>query len=146
MPLHGTVSTGVDPFTMADSTFTSRGCTSNLNLNRSFTGLPRFCLQPFISNASELFAQSSSFHRQPARGDALREPVWTFASRRAHSGLGANVPVRCGIEISVPVVLAVSEDDAGRVSCGQFVQRSGRSRDLLASNAKFPSQCAGPHH
>jgi hypothetical protein len=25
---------------MADSTFTSRGCTSNLNLNRSFTGLP----------------------------------------------------------------------------------------------------------
>jgi len=46
MPLHGAVSTGVDPFTMADSTFTSRGCTSNLNLNRSFTGLPRFCLQP----------------------------------------------------------------------------------------------------
>jgi hypothetical protein len=42
--LHGAVSTGVDPFTMADSTFTSRGCTSNLNLNRSFTGLPRFCV------------------------------------------------------------------------------------------------------
>ncbi len=46
MPWHGAVSTGVDPFTMADSTFTSRGCTSILNLNRSFTGFPRFCLQP----------------------------------------------------------------------------------------------------
>ena len=40
----------------------------------------------FMSNASELFAQSSSLHRQPARGDALRDPVWTFASLRAHSG------------------------------------------------------------
>jgi hypothetical protein len=40
-----------------------------------------------MSSASELFAQSSSLHRQPARGDALREPVWTFASLRAHSGL-----------------------------------------------------------
>ena len=40
----------------------------------------------FISSASELFAQSSSLHRQPARGDALRDPVWTFASLRAHSG------------------------------------------------------------
>ena len=40
----------------------------------------------FIRRASELFAQSSSLHRQPARGDALREPVWTFASLRAHSG------------------------------------------------------------
>src|SRR5580658_4592064 len=41
----------------------------------------------FMSRASELFAQSSSIHRQPARGDALREPVWTFASLRAHCGL-----------------------------------------------------------
>jgi hypothetical protein len=41
----------------------------------------------FMSSASELFAQSSSFHRQPARGDDLREPVWTFASLRAHSRL-----------------------------------------------------------
>jgi hypothetical protein len=40
----------------------------------------------FISNVSELFAQSSSLHRQPARGDALRDPVWTFASLCAHSG------------------------------------------------------------
>lgn len=39
-----------------------------------------------MSSASELFAQSSSLHRQPARGDALRDPVWTFASLRAHSG------------------------------------------------------------
>jgi hypothetical protein len=39
----------------------------------------------FISNASELFAQSSSCHRQAAR-DALRDPVCTLASRRAHSG------------------------------------------------------------
>jgi hypothetical protein len=37
----------------------------------------------FMSNASELFAQSSSLHRQAARGRALREPVWTLASRRA---------------------------------------------------------------
>jgi hypothetical protein len=40
-----------------------------------------------MSSASELFAQSSSFHRQPTRDDARREPVWTFASLRAHSGL-----------------------------------------------------------
>jgi hypothetical protein len=46
----------------------------------------------FMSSASELFAQSSSFHRQPARGDALREPVWTFASLRPFR-IGANVPV-----------------------------------------------------
>jgi len=25
-------------------------------------------------------------NRQAARGDALRDPVWTFASLRAHSG------------------------------------------------------------
>jgi hypothetical protein len=29
----------------------------------------------FMSNASELFAQSSSLHRQPARSRALRELV-----------------------------------------------------------------------
>jgi len=40
-----------------------------------------------MSSASELFAQSSSLHRQAAPGDARREPVWTFASLRAHSGL-----------------------------------------------------------
>lgn len=38
-------------------------------------------------SASELFAQSTSFYRRPPRGDALREPVWTFASLRAHCGL-----------------------------------------------------------
>ena len=38
-----------------------------------------------MSNASELFAQSSSLHRYAARGRALRDPVWTLASRRAHS-------------------------------------------------------------
>jgi hypothetical protein len=40
----------------------------------------------FMSNVSELFAQSSSRHRQPARGLALRDAVWTFVSRRAHCG------------------------------------------------------------
>jgi hypothetical protein len=40
----------------------------------------------FMSSASELFAQSSSLHRQPAPGEALRDPVWTFGSLRAHSG------------------------------------------------------------
>jgi hypothetical protein len=40
----------------------------------------------FMSSASELFAQSSSLHRQDARGRALRDPVWTLARRRAHSG------------------------------------------------------------
>jgi hypothetical protein len=39
-----------------------------------------------MSSASELFAQSSSLHRQAARGRALRDPVWTLASRRAHPG------------------------------------------------------------
>jgi hypothetical protein len=41
----------------------------------------------FISSASELFAQSSSFHRHLARGDARRDPLWTFASLRVHAGL-----------------------------------------------------------
>jgi hypothetical protein len=41
----------------------------------------------FMSSASELFAQSSSRHRQAGRGRALRDAVWTLARRRAHSGL-----------------------------------------------------------
>jgi len=40
----------------------------------------------FMSNASELFAQSSSLHRQAAREPARRDAVWTLASQRAHSG------------------------------------------------------------
>jgi hypothetical protein len=74
----------------------------------------------FMSSASELFAQSSSFHRQPARGDALRDPVWTFASLRAHSGR-ANIPVRCRIEISILTAFVASEDDARHVSCCRFM-------------------------
>lgn len=40
-----------------------------------------------MSNASELLAQSSSFHRQSALGNALRYPVWTLVRRLAHRGL-----------------------------------------------------------
>jgi len=51
-----------------------------------------------------------------------------------------------GIEISVLVVFGASEDDAGRLSSGQFVQRSGGDRDLLAANAEFAPQGFGSWH
>jgi hypothetical protein len=49
-----------------------------------------------MSNASELFAQSSCLHRQAARGDALRDPVWTFANLRAHSAFAQMFPQEAG--------------------------------------------------
>src|SRR5216684_4836267 len=78
--------------------------------------------------------------RCPTRtGMDLREPAHPFR-------IGANVPVRCGIEISVLVVFGASEDDAGRLSSGQFVQRSGGDRDLLTANAEFAPQGFGSWH
>ena len=73
--------------------------------------------------------------RCPARtGMDLREPACPLL-------IGANVPVRRGIRnFHSLVVFAASEDDAGLLVGCQLVERSGRSRDLLASNAVFPPQ------
>lgn len=91
-----------------------------------------------MSSASELFAQSSSFHRQPARGDARREAVWTFASLHAHSGLAQIFSVRGRIKIPMQAVFAAPENDARRLAYGQLVRRAGRERDVLAADAEFP--------
>src|SRR5579864_9076474 len=98
-----------------------------------------------MSNASELFAQSSSLHRQAARGRALRDPVWTLPSRRDRR-ICANVPPGGGIEISMRPAFVAAEDDAGHLACGQFMYRSVHDRDLLVSGAQFPPQVSGPPH
>jgi len=45
----------------------------------------------------------------------------------------------------LPAFIA-SKDDAGHFSCGQFVYRSIRARDLLVSGAQFPPQGRCPPH
>jgi hypothetical protein len=50
------------------------------------------------------------------------------------------------MEISMLPAFVASEDDARHLSSGGFVQRRGRDRDLLASNAQFPPQGSGPPH
>src|SRR6202046_1284868 len=52
----------------------------------------------------------------------------------------ADIPVRGGVEISMPPVFIASENDARHLPRCQLMHRSGRGRDLLAANAQLPAQ------
>jgi hypothetical protein len=74
----------------------------------------------FMSSASELFAQSSSFQRQVAPARGVRSGM-DLGEAAPPFRVCANVPIGGGIEISMLPVFVASEDDAVRLPSGQFV-------------------------
>src|SRR5882762_703901 len=98
-----------------------------------------------MSRASELLEQSSSIHRHPARGFALRELVWTLANRRAHAALvrifryevGWKFPC-CPSSLCPKMMLGTSPVVS---SCREPVVVASCRFRRLNSLRRFPAQC-----
>lgn len=60
--------------------------------------------------------------------------------------IGADVPLGDGMEISVPVVVIASEDNARNIAGSECVRRAIDGGDLLVSGSQFlPQHTASPH-